>query len=87
MIMKNKDIFIVWVERQLLDRYRAIDHVRSCHFIRVFKPENTNIIYCYCDRYNFITIDMNMIIEIDGKPGPYKKWHGSYTEIIAGYTL
>lgn len=77
-----KDIFIAWVERQKLDSYRCIDRVRTGHFIKVFQPENTDLLYCYYDRYNLITIPTDMIIEIDGKVGEYRKRYGSYMEII-----
>lgn len=77
-----KDIFIVWVERQMLDRYKAIDRIRTGHFIKVFHPDNTDLLYCYYNRYNLITIPTDMIIEIDGKVGEYRKRHGSYMEII-----
>lgn len=76
-------MFVVYVERQPLDRYRCIDRVKTVNIERTFR--SGGLLYGYIDRFNVVSIDIDMIISIDGKPGEYSKRHGSYTEITDNF--
>ncbi len=76
-------MFVVYIQRQYLDKYRCIDRVKTVNICRTF--ENGGLLYGYIDRFNTITIDKDMIISIDGVPGEYAKRHGTYTEITDNF--
>lgn len=72
-------MFVVYIERQQVDRYKCIDRVKTVDIERTF--ESGGLLYGYVDRFNVVAIDKDMIISIDGVPGEYKKRHGAYIEI------
>lgn len=72
-------MFVVYIERQPRDKFSCIDHVKTARFIKAFI--DGGLLYGYIDHFNIISIDKDMIISIDGKPGEYKKRHGTYIEI------
>lgn len=70
---------VTYIERIMRDRFSCVDRVRT---ITLYKAWNEGgLVYGYKYRYNIVTLDRAMILEIDGKPGEYRKKHGSYTEM------
>ena len=76
-------MFIAYIQRQQIDRYKCIDRVKTVDLERTF--ESGGLLYGYIDRFNIVSIEKDMIVSIDGVPGEYKKWHGSYTEMTDNF--
>lgn len=76
-------MFVVYMQRQMIDHYKCIDKVKTVNVERTF--ESGGLLYGYIDRFNIISIDKDMIISIDGIPGEYAKRHGTYTEITDNF--
>lgn len=54
---------VIYLERQYIDKYRCIDRERRLLAVRSFVPAGTSLLYCYMDRYNIKTIDIDFIID------------------------
>lgn len=72
-------MFIAYIQRQQIDHYKCVDRVKTVNLERTF--ESGGLLYGYINRFNVVSIEKEMIISIDGKPGEYKKRHGTYIEI------
>ena len=72
-------MFVVYIQRQMIDHYKCIDKVKAVNIERTF--ESGGLLYGYIAPFNIISIDKDMIISIDSIPGEYAKRHGTYTEI------
>lgn len=64
---------IEYAERCNIDKYTCYDTKRKINIYRTF--QNSSLLYGYVDRFNVVSIDIDMIISIDGKPGEYTKNH------------
>lgn len=64
---------IEYAERHSIDKYTCYDTKRKINIYRTF--QNGSLLYGYIDRFNVVSIDIDMIISIDGKPGEYAKNH------------
>ena len=66
-------MIIEYVERHNIDQYTCYDTKRKINMHRIF--QNGSLLYGYIDSFNIVSIDMDMIISIDGKPGKYTERH------------
>ena len=66
-------MIIEYVERRNIDKYTCYDTKRKINIHGTF--QNGSLLYGYIDRFNIVSIDIDMIISIDGKPGKYTKRH------------
>lgn len=76
-------MFVVYIQRQMINHYKCIDKVKTVNVKRTF--ESGGLLYGYINQFNIISIDKDMIISIDGIPGEYAKRHGTYTEMTDNF--
>lgn len=56
-------MLIAYRDRVYINQFRCIDHIRTIRAIKYFRQGE--LLYCYRDRYNIITIAINDIISIE----------------------
>lgn len=66
-------MIIEYVERRGIDKYTCYDTKRKINIYRTF--QSGSLLHGYTNRFNVVSIDIDMIISIDGKPGKYAKNH------------
>lgn len=54
---------IIYKERQFIDKYRCIDRIKKLVSVRSFQPAGVGLLYCYIDRYNLKTLDIDFIVD------------------------
>lgn len=66
---------VKYIERRMIDRFKCIDTEKEIRLNRPFR--SGGLLYGYIDRFNVVSIESDMIISIDGVPGPYAKRHNT----------
>lgn len=60
-----------YIERIMIDRYSCIDTKRTVDIDKYFWNDNGSLLYFYVDQFNVKSIERDLIIAMDGKPGTY----------------
>lgn len=56
---------ITYIEKGIEHNYKRIDSTKSFFAIDFFKPENTGLIYFKLDEFNYRTIALDDIIQVE----------------------